>query len=119
MRARLTLLYGGMFLLAGGVLIGIFYVIFTSNFPGGHLADGILGPKGITPRLPPDLDRKRWNSAFQRCPRWPPVAPTTHSARGRLCWAKRRKAISDYQKYGEIAVIFDLWKTPQRRSEVH
>jgi signal transduction histidine kinase len=54
MRARLTLLYGGMFLLAGGVLIGIFYVIFTSNFPGGHLADGILGPNGITPRLRPD-----------------------------------------------------------------
>ena len=33
---------------------------------------------GRTPRLPPDLDRKRWNIAFQRCPRWPPVAPTTH-----------------------------------------
>jgi signal transduction histidine kinase len=47
MRARLTLLYGGMFLLAGGVLIGIFYAIFTSNFPGGHLADGILAQNGI------------------------------------------------------------------------
>ncbi|HYZ57716.1 MAG TPA: HAMP domain-containing sensor histidine kinase [Streptosporangiaceae bacterium] len=54
MRARLTLLYGGMFLLAGGVLIGIFYAIFTSNFPGGHLADGLRAPNGTTPRLRPD-----------------------------------------------------------------
>jgi signal transduction histidine kinase len=54
MRTRLTLLYGGMFLLAGGVLIGIFYVIFTSNFPGGHLADGILAPNGRVLRLRPD-----------------------------------------------------------------
>ncbi|HEY4465832.1 MAG TPA: ATP-binding protein [Streptosporangiaceae bacterium] len=53
-RARLTLLYGGMFLLAGGVLIGIFYAIFTSNFPGGHLADGIGLPTGKVLRLRPD-----------------------------------------------------------------
>jgi signal transduction histidine kinase len=53
-RARLTLLYGGMFLVAGGVLIGIFYGIFTSNFPGGHLADGILATNGTTTPLHPD-----------------------------------------------------------------
>ncbi len=50
MRARLTLLYGGMFLLAGGILIGILYVIFTSNFPGGHLAQGIFPPIGTQPQ---------------------------------------------------------------------
>lgn len=54
MRARLTILYGGMFLLAGGVLIGIFYVIFTTNFPGGHLADGIFDPRGTPSPLRPD-----------------------------------------------------------------
>ena len=53
MRARLTMLYGGMFLLAGGVLTGLFYVIFTTNFPGGHLADGILVPNGSASGLRP------------------------------------------------------------------
>jgi signal transduction histidine kinase len=43
MRSRLTLLYGGLFLIAGGVLITIFSVIFSSNFPGAPLADGIFG----------------------------------------------------------------------------
>ena len=41
-RGRLTLLYGGMFLIAGGVLIAILYTIFTANFPGGRLAAGIF-----------------------------------------------------------------------------
>jgi signal transduction histidine kinase len=58
-RARLTLLYGGMFLLAGGVLIVIFYVIFTSNFPGGHLADGIGSPTGTVLPLRPDEPASR------------------------------------------------------------
>jgi signal transduction histidine kinase len=44
MRSRLTLLYGGLFLLAGGVLIAIFCVIFSSNFPGAPLAAGIFAP---------------------------------------------------------------------------
>ena len=44
MRSRLTLLYGGLFLIAGGTLIAILYIIFTSNFPGGHLAEGIFPP---------------------------------------------------------------------------
>ena len=44
MRSRLTLLYGGLFLLAGGVLIAIFYVIFSSNFPGAPLAEGVFAP---------------------------------------------------------------------------
>ena len=51
MRSRLTLLYGGLFLIAGGILIAILYIIFTSNFPGGHLAEGIFPPTGR--RLPP------------------------------------------------------------------
>jgi signal transduction histidine kinase len=49
MRSRLTLLYGGMFLVAGGLLIAILYVIFTSNFPGGHLAEGIFPLPGGQP----------------------------------------------------------------------
>jgi signal transduction histidine kinase len=46
MRNRLTLLYGGLFLIAGGVLIAILYVIFSSNFPGAPLARGIFTPAG-------------------------------------------------------------------------
>jgi len=49
MRSRLTLLYGGMFLIAGGMLIAILYIIFTSNFPGGHLAEGIFPLPGSQP----------------------------------------------------------------------
>jgi signal transduction histidine kinase len=51
MRSRLTLLYGGLFLLAGGILIAILYIIFTTNFPGGHLAEGIFPLPGK--RSPP------------------------------------------------------------------
>jgi signal transduction histidine kinase len=36
-RMRLTFIYGGMLLLAGSVLIAIFYTIFRANFPGGDL----------------------------------------------------------------------------------
>ena len=46
MRTRLTLLYGGMFLLAGGILIAIFAIIFSRNFPSSHLAQGIFSPTG-------------------------------------------------------------------------
>lgn len=53
MRSRLTLLYGGLFLIAGGILIAILYVIFSSNFPGGPLAEGIFTPAGR--RLPPPV----------------------------------------------------------------
>jgi signal transduction histidine kinase len=52
MRSRLTLFYGGMFLIAGGILIAILYIIFTSNFPGGHLAEGIFPPAGRRPPPP-------------------------------------------------------------------
>jgi signal transduction histidine kinase len=38
-RTRLTLLYGGMVLLAGGVLLGIFYLIFVKNLPGSDFTD--------------------------------------------------------------------------------
>jgi hypothetical protein len=37
----------------------------------------VRGRIGRTPRLPPDLDRKRWSIAFQLCPQWPPAAPPT------------------------------------------
>ena len=53
MRSRLTLLYGGLFLIAGGTLIAILYVIFSSNFPGGPLAEGIFTP--ASSRLPPPV----------------------------------------------------------------
>jgi signal transduction histidine kinase len=49
MRSRLTLLYGGLFLIAGGILIAILYIIFTTNFPGGHLAEGIFPLRGRQP----------------------------------------------------------------------
>jgi signal transduction histidine kinase len=42
MRSRLTLLYGGLFLIAGGVLIAILYAIFSRNFPGAPLAEGLF-----------------------------------------------------------------------------
>jgi signal transduction histidine kinase len=45
-RTRLTLLYGGMFLLAGGALIVIFYVIFTYRYPGGKAVADILAGSG-------------------------------------------------------------------------
>jgi signal transduction histidine kinase len=45
-RARLTLLHGGMFLLAGGTLIAISYVIFRSNYPGGKAVENILSSTG-------------------------------------------------------------------------
>ena len=49
MRSRLTLLYGGLFLIAGGVLIAILYAIFSSNFPGAPLAEGLFTPAGGHP----------------------------------------------------------------------
>jgi signal transduction histidine kinase len=41
-RARLTLLYGGMFLLAGGALIAIFYVLFRDKYPCDNALAHIL-----------------------------------------------------------------------------
>jgi signal transduction histidine kinase len=52
MRGRLTLLYGGLFLIAGCILVAILYIIFSSNFPGGNLAERIFAPAGSRP-LPP------------------------------------------------------------------
>jgi signal transduction histidine kinase len=46
-RARLTLLYGGMFLLAGGALIAICYIIFRNNYPGGKAVENILSGSGL------------------------------------------------------------------------
>jgi signal transduction histidine kinase len=41
-RARLTVLYGGMFLLAGAALIAIFYLLFQHSYPGGRAVANIL-----------------------------------------------------------------------------
>ena len=41
-RARLTLLYGGMFLVAGAALIAILYVLFKNSYPGGKAVANIL-----------------------------------------------------------------------------
>jgi signal transduction histidine kinase len=41
-RARLTVLYGGMFLLAGTALIAILYVLFKGSYPGGKAVANIL-----------------------------------------------------------------------------
>ncbi len=46
LRLRLTLLYGGMVLLAGGALIAIFYTIFRANYPGGDVLDPYLNAPG-------------------------------------------------------------------------
>ena len=45
-RARLTLLYGGMFLLAGAALIAIFFFIFKHNYPSGKVVENILSSSG-------------------------------------------------------------------------
>jgi len=56
MRSRLTLLYGGLFLIAGGVLIAILYAIFSSNFPGAPLAERLFTPaSGHPPPAAPSL----------------------------------------------------------------
>ena len=41
-RARLTVLYGGMFLLAGTALIVILYLLFKNSYPGGKAVANIL-----------------------------------------------------------------------------
>lgn len=55
-RARLTILYGAIFLLAGGTLIVIFYLLFQNNYPGSkYIADqlGTPGPRNnITHTFP-------------------------------------------------------------------
>lgn len=42
-RMRLTLLYGGILLVAGVILIAIFYVIFFNRYPGGRAVLQVLG----------------------------------------------------------------------------
>ena len=45
-RARLTILYGAIFLLAGGALIIIFYVLFRDSYPGSKYVADMLGTPG-------------------------------------------------------------------------
>ena len=71
MRNRLTLLYGGLFLIAGGVLIAILYVIFSSNFPGAPLARGIFTPAGghRPPAFSPPLSQTQLQALSQQLAR--------------------------------------------------
>ena len=67
MRTRLTVLYGGLFLIAGGVLIAILYMIFSRNFPGAPLAEGIFAPPGRHPPPPrPPLSRAEMQAVGQQ-----------------------------------------------------
>jgi len=54
-RARLTLVYGGLFLLAGVVLLGVTYVLLSNALPGdeGTTIRGATGPgSGLPTQLP-------------------------------------------------------------------
>jgi hypothetical protein len=67
MRSRLTLLYGGLFLIAGGVLITILYAIFSSNFPGAPFAEGLFTPaSGHLPRAVPSLSSADMHALGQK-----------------------------------------------------
>jgi signal transduction histidine kinase len=45
-RTRLTLLYGGLFVIAGALLVVIFLAIFRGNYPSGPSVDRILSSTG-------------------------------------------------------------------------
>jgi signal transduction histidine kinase len=53
-RARLTLVYGGLFLLAGVLLLGVTYVLLSNALPGdaGTTITGTAGPGSGQPTLP-------------------------------------------------------------------
>lgn len=87
MRNRLTLLYGGLFLIAGGVLIAILYVIFSSNFPGAPLARGIFPAAGGHPPPPS-----------------PPLSPTQLQALGRQLDRHRSDIVSSLLRESLIAL---------------
>ena len=44
-RWKLTLWYGGIFLLAGGLLIGILYIFFKASYPGGKAITSVIAGK--------------------------------------------------------------------------
>jgi signal transduction histidine kinase len=48
-RVRLTLWYGGIFLLAGGLLIGILYIFFKASYPGGKAVTSVIAGKNARP----------------------------------------------------------------------
>jgi signal transduction histidine kinase len=59
-RARLTLVYGGLFLLAGVLLLGVTYVLVAQRLPGGGqmTVSGSLAPRDGQPaQSPPSGDR--------------------------------------------------------------
>jgi signal transduction histidine kinase len=87
MRSRLTLLYGGLFLIAGGALIAIFYAIFSRNFPGAPLAEGILAPPGGRPPPP-----------------GPPPSPAELQALGRQLDQHREQIISSLLQESLLAL---------------
>ncbi|MEV0645604.1 ATP-binding protein [Phytomonospora sp. NPDC050363] len=50
-RARLTLVYGGLFLLAGIVLLALTYVLVSQRIPGGSVENNVSG-SGVAPSTP-------------------------------------------------------------------
>jgi signal transduction histidine kinase len=52
LRARLTLVYGGLFLLAGVVLLGVTYVLVSQRLPQGDLT--VSGSHAASPTTPPE-----------------------------------------------------------------
>ncbi|MFI6673692.1 sensor histidine kinase [Kribbella sp. NPDC050470] len=58
LRGRLTLIYGGLFLVAGVLLLGVTYVLFSNNLTGGYrvLVQGTyVSTPGATPKSPNQL----------------------------------------------------------------
>ncbi|MFI6283775.1 sensor histidine kinase [Streptomyces sp. NPDC051018] len=69
LRARLTLIYGGLFLVAGVVLLGVTYVLFSQQLNGGgaKIIRSVEGtaPTGSAgqPPLPPSLGNKQFKAS--------------------------------------------------------
>ena len=79
-RLRLTLIYGGLFLICGAALLAITYVLvdnatagyFSSTGPGGRAAGAIVGPAASAGKHgnPPAGCRPRSHAATGRLARW-------------------------------------------------
>lgn len=65
-RGRLTLVYGGLFLVAGVVMLGFTYVLVSQQLPGKTLVSGggMIGEAGVAGEPPPELARP--DVIFQR-----------------------------------------------------
>lgn len=57
LRTRLTLIYGGLFMVAGVLLLGVTYLLFTQELGKDHrvlIRGTFQTPPGATPKAPPD-----------------------------------------------------------------